>query len=72
MFTQELLKYGWSKDRECHCSGTLEEIFKNPKFPQHNINVFPNKGKFDTWFETSRIKTGNLNELSTYIELTFK
>jgi hypothetical protein len=72
MYKADLLKYGWSKDRECHCSGTLEEIYKNPQAPRHTVNIFPDKGKFEIWYETKRIQSQSLTELSNYLELTFK
>ena len=71
MYTEELSKRGWSKERQCHCSGTLEEIFKNQSRVGYTVNVFPNKNRFEVYNGAKKIHSGEINKLNEYL-ITYK
>lgn len=47
--------YGFIKMDECNCGGTLQESWQHPDYNRLRVDIRPNRGSFELWYNRPRI-----------------
>ncbi len=63
-YNELMIRSGWVRGRACaSCSGVRKYNYTNPKFPEHVVEIYPDRGFFRLKISGKKMYSGSLESL---------